>query len=59
MDPGKKKIHPRFDRGLRGNPGPSGLGGVITTLDGRICRKLVWNIRENTYNQAEALAILK
>jgi len=47
MDP-KAKYTLLFDRESRGNPGPSELGGVTKTPERRICKKIVWNIRQKT-----------
>lgn len=54
-----KKIIINTDGGARGNPGPAGIGLVISDEQGNILYRLGEYIGETTNNQAEYRALLK
>jgi ribonuclease HI len=47
------------DGGARGNPGPAGIGVVISTPEGRHLESFGKYIGETTNNQAEYLAVVE
>ncbi len=47
------------DGGSRGNPGPSGIGGVIYTMEDELLAEVSEFIGHGTNNQAEYLALLR
>lgn len=48
-----------FDGASKGNPGPSGAGGIIFTPEGRSKVSFCWGLGVKTNNQAELLSLLK
>ncbi|MFA5188733.1 MAG: ribonuclease HI family protein [Patescibacteria group bacterium] len=54
-----KKIKIFTDGGARGNPGPAGIGIVITDDNGKVIKKHAEYIGKATNNQAEYKALIK
>eukprot|EP00253_Pinus_taeda_P004292 PITA_04292 len=48
-----------FDGASKGNPGPSGAGGIIFSPEGRSKDSFFWSLGVKTNNQAELLSLLK
>eukprot|EP00253_Pinus_taeda_P027195 PITA_27195 len=48
-----------FDGASKGNPGPSGAGGIIYSPEGRSKDSFSWGLGVKTNNQAELLSLLK
>lgn len=48
-----------FDGASKGNPGPSGAGGIIFSPEGRSRDFFYWGLGVKTNNQAELLSLLK
>jgi ribonuclease HI len=46
------------DGGARGNPGPAGIGAVITDIDGNVLKEVAQYIGEQTNNYAEYEALI-
>ena len=46
------------DGGARGNPGPAGIGAVVTTPDGRVLAEIAEGIGHTTNNVAEYKAVI-
>ena len=53
-----KKLIINTDGGARGNPGPSGIGAVLKTPDGKIVAEISKYIGQGTNNQAEYIALI-
>lgn len=53
-----EKIIIYTDGGARGNPGPAGIGAVITDTDGNILKEISHYIGEQTNNYAEYEALI-
>ncbi|HYY43942.1 MAG TPA: reverse transcriptase-like protein, partial [Actinomycetota bacterium] len=47
------------DGGARGNPGPAGIGAVLTTPSGRVIAELGRGIGTTTNNVAEYTALIE
>jgi len=53
-----KKLILHSDGGARGNPGPAGIGAVLTTATGEVIAEISRYIGKTTNNQAEYRALL-
>lgn len=53
-----EKIIVHSDGGARGNPGPAGIGVVVTTEDGEVVEEISRHIGDSTNNIAEYSAVL-
>lgn len=53
-----EKIVIHTDGGARGNPGPAGIGAVITDIDGNVLKEISQYIGEQTNNYAEYEALI-
>lgn len=53
------KITIHTDGGARGNPGPAGIGAVITDEKGKVVKEVSACIGETTNNQAEYQALIR
>jgi len=53
-----KKIIIHSDGGARGNPGPAGIGAILTTESGAVIMEISQYLGETTNNQAEYRALI-
>jgi ribonuclease HI len=53
------KVVVHVDGGARGNPGPAGIGVVVSSVDGEVLRELGERIGPATNNVAEYKALLR
>lgn len=53
-----KKIIIHSDGGARGNPGPAGVGAILTTEDGVVAAEISQYLGRATNNQAEYRALI-
>ncbi len=54
-----EKIFVHSDGGSRGNPGPAGIGVIVTGVDGEVIKEISEYIGESTNNIAEYSAVLQ